>query len=183
MEKPLGVTIIELLIALAVGAVLIGLPIPVFNGYVERNRSTVAMNQMIAGLQSPVTQRSLCARPYRSVPAQTRSTAVTATWHLGALIFADPNRNGRRDPDEDVLRFLPSFDERAVGTGDRSATARISALRRQVSRNGRTAPYSIAPLNGDPTLARALIINPPGRVRRPPMATETASSTIQAVAP
>ena len=52
MQKPLGFTLPEVLVTLAVVGVLTGFALPAFQGFVERNRSAVALNQLLAALQS-----------------------------------------------------------------------------------------------------------------------------------
>src|SRR5262245_41566326 len=167
MGKPLGFTVIELLVALAIASVLIGLAIPAFKGYVERNRSGVAVNQMIANLQSARFAAITLRTPITICPsANGNDCGPRDTWHLGTLIFADANRNGRRDPGEEVLRVLPGFDERARWYWRSFRNRTYLSFTPTGLTQWQNGTLLYCPPGGDATLFRALIINPPGRVRR-----------------
>jgi len=167
MRKPFGFTVIELLVTLAVAGVLTGLAVPAFRGYLERSRSTVALNQMLGGLQS--------AR-YAAISLRTAVTICPSadaarcgprdTWHLGTLIFADRNRNGARDANEDVLHWLPAFEHggRIYWRSFRNRSyLQFTATGMTDWQNGN---FLYCPANRDARLAREVILNAQARPRK-----------------
>ena len=169
MCKPLGFTVTEMLVALAVTAVLTGLAIPAFQGYAERNRSVSALNQMVVTLQSARHAAISLRTAVTICPSATGTDCgVRDSWHLGTLVFADRNRNGRRDSNEDVLHWLPGF-------GDGARLYWRSFRNRsylQFTASGLTdwqnGNLLYCPPNGDPHFAREVIINAQARPRKAP---------------
>jgi Tfp pilus assembly protein FimT len=88
-----GVTIVELLVALAVAGILFGSRDAEFRDFVERNRSAV-LNQLIGALQTRGTQQSHCT-PRRCVPVRRRRLRSTRQLAGGSTVFADRNANGQ----------------------------------------------------------------------------------------
>jgi type IV fimbrial biogenesis protein FimT len=169
MRRSFGITVAELLVALAVVGVLTGFAIPAFHGFIERNRATIAMNQLLGALQSAraaaVTLRSIV------VVCPGGSAVVCGardSWHLGMLIFSDRNGDGRRDPDEQVLRWLPG-----LADGGRiywRSFRNRSYLQFNPSglTNWQNGNLLYCPPSGDVHFAREVIINPAARPRKAP---------------
>lgn len=103
-----GVTLIELLVALAVAAILLTLGIPAFADFLAGSRMSAASNDLVTDLllarseavkrQAPVT---LCASddPAAAAPACSAAATPAAGW----LVFADANGNARVDAGETVV--------------------------------------------------------------------------------
>jgi type IV fimbrial biogenesis protein FimT len=111
MRKPLGLTLPQILVALAVVGVMTGFALPALQAFIERNRAAAALNQIIGALQSAryaaVTLRTLVI----ACPSADASACGAGDgWHLETLIFADRNGDGRRDPNEQALRWIPGLD-------------------------------------------------------------------------
>ena len=166
MPRTRGLTLIELLIGLAVAAVLLGLAIPTFNDFVARNRSAAAINQFVGamylGRQSAVSFRStvtLCP----GTPAA--GCGPRDSWHLGSLLFIDRNADGRLDADDAIIRGVP-----ALPTGTRLSwrSFRNRSYLQFMSTgltNWQNGTLLYCPPGGDPRFARAAIVNAQGRVR------------------
>ena len=52
MRSSLGVTIPEMLVALAIVGVMSGFALPAFQGFVQQNRAAAALNQLLGAVQS-----------------------------------------------------------------------------------------------------------------------------------
>jgi type IV fimbrial biogenesis protein FimT len=169
MRRQCGITVAELLVALAVVGVLTGFAIPAFSGFMERNRATIALNQLLGALQSARAAAVTLRRPVVVCPGDSAvACGARDSWHLGMLIFADRNGDGRRDADEDVLRWLPGL----AGAGRiywRSFRNR-SYLQFNPSglTNWQNGNLLYCPRNGDVHFARSVIINPAARPRKAP---------------
>ena len=160
-----GLTLIELLVAMTLLAILSGVGLPALMNLVRDYRATVAINQLVAQVQfarsaalSYRTTVSLC-------PGAGPGCGRRNTWAEGAILFIDSNGNRRLDTGEQVLRRFPGLGSGAVITwrsfGNRSALS--------INRHGLTrwqnGSFRYCPANGDVRFARQAIINTQARVR------------------
>jgi len=167
MCRSLGFTILEMLVALAIVGVMTGFALPAFQHFVQQNRSAAALNQLTGAVQfartAAITMRSTVAL----CPAEDgRACGPRDTWHTGAIVFIDRDRNGRRENDEALLRVLPAL---APGSRVYWRSFRNRSYLSFTS-TGLTAwqngSFRYCPPGNDPTLIREVIINPAGRLRR-----------------
>lgn len=169
MQKPLGFTLSEALVALAVVGILTGFALPAFRGFVEHNRSTVALNQLVGSIQSARHAAVTLRTPVTLCPSDSQvDCGARDDWHRGTLIFADRNANGRRDPTEPVLRWLPGFDggARIYWRSFRNRSyLQLSPTGLTDWQNGNLL---YCPPDGDPHFAREVIINAQARARVAP---------------
>lgn len=84
-----GVTLIELLVALAIAAVIVGLAAPAFSNFIAGVQSTSRTNDLVAALQ---TARSEAVRRGQTVTV--RSTGGSLDFHTGWSVFTDANADG-----------------------------------------------------------------------------------------
>ena len=161
-----GLTLGELLVALAIVAVLAAVAAPGMSGLVKRRQADAVTEQMLRAVRYTrglaVTRRvtaTLC-------PGAGERCGARDSWHDGAFVFLDQDGDGRRGPDEPIAQRLPPL------PGGYRVTWRSFRNRVSLSMlpNGLTDSQSgnllICPPDGDPTDARQLIVNVQGRVRR-----------------
>jgi type IV fimbrial biogenesis protein FimT len=168
MRRPsLGLTLVELLVVLAIAATLVGLMLPAMETYVTREHAAAALNQLIGAVQFARTAAITMRRTVTLCPAQdAQMCGPRDTWHSGAVIFVDSDRNGRRDDDETVLRTLPALPpgSRVYWRSFRNrAYLSFTPTGLTAWQNG---SFRYCPPSEDPTLIREVIINPQGRLRR-----------------
>ncbi len=110
-----GVTLIELLITLAVLAILVAIGFPSMQEAFRTNRVSAFSNDLLAAAayaRSEAIRRTgevaICASPD---PTAGGSDAVAAAatcsgldWSRGWIVFVDADRDGQRQPGEEVLR-------------------------------------------------------------------------------
>lgn len=103
-----GVTLTELMIALAVTAVLAGMAAPTFGAVIRNSRVTASTNELLATLhlaRSEAVKRgrrvTVCTSPDQS------SCATGVQWHNGWLVFEDRNGNALREADEPLIYAAP----------------------------------------------------------------------------
>ena len=109
-----GFTLVELLITVALVAIVLGLGVPSFQSTVLNNRLTTQANALVAGLQfarSEAVKRSRRVTVCRS--ADGTSCAASGGWDQGWIVFLDADDDGDWDAGEDILRV----NEALVGTG------------------------------------------------------------------
>ncbi len=169
MQKPLGFTLAEMLVTVAVVGILSGLALPAFRTFVERNRSVVALNQLVGSLQGA---RHAAVSLRTTVTLCPSATDVDCgerdTWHLGTLIFADRNANGRREADEHVLRWLPGFDTGARIYWRSFRNRSYLQIRPTGLTDWQNGNLLYCPADGDAHFARQVIINAQARPRTAP---------------
>jgi type IV fimbrial biogenesis protein FimT len=101
-RPPAGITLIELIIAVAVLAILVAVATPSFNEISLRNRSTSAINNLMADLA--------LARNEAVKTARDAYVSRRGQWSEGWDVWVDANLNGTRDADEPILRAQPPID-------------------------------------------------------------------------
>ena len=160
-----GFTLIELMLTLAVAALLLAMAAPSFNRLVANHRGAAAMNQMAGAVNFARSLAITQGGVVTLCPGRSTECLGRDQWHRGALIFVDQNRNGILDGNERVTRALPALEpgERIYWRSFRNRTyLQFHARGYTRWQNGN---FLYCPPDGDPRLARMAIINPPGRLR------------------
>ncbi|MEM7401626.1 MAG: GspH/FimT family pseudopilin [Pseudomonadota bacterium] len=105
-------TLIELMITLAVAAVVLTLGVPSFNNVIERNQLTAHINELVATLNFA---RSEAVKRNSSIRVCQSSDGISCGgtgYEEGWIIFSDVNEDGDyADPGEELIRVnegLPS---------------------------------------------------------------------------
>lgn len=167
--KSLGFTAIELIVVVAIVAILTALAAPSFTPLVERWR----VMQAVDGLQSSLYfARSEAIKRggnvvIRKEPSGANGCALAASntdWDCGWFVFADTNGNGTLNTGEEVLqRFTTPANITVTRTGG-GANIQLS---RWGTIEGAYLGFNIVPLDksiSDPA-ARGLCMSPAGRIR------------------
>lgn len=160
MKKDFGFTLIELMITLAVLAILIGLAAPSMNDLIRNNRVASVASEF--GSAITYTRAEAIKRGQQIVlcqssdPSATPPTCANAGgWQQGWLAFVDSNSNSSFDNGETILRVWQTP----------SPGADISSTNPSIVFNARGMPtatdtYTVC-MN---TLSRILSINAAGRL-------------------
>lgn len=167
--RPSGLSLLELIVTLLVAAMLLHLATPGFTTLYRREQATAALNHLIGAVNfaraSAITQNRgvvLCPSDSR---LERGGCARRDAWHLGALVFADGNRNGELDAGEAVLRRVPGWQD-AARVRWRSFRNR-SYLRftgRGVT-DWQNGSFTWCPANGAAEEAVQVVLNAAGRAR------------------
>jgi len=95
-----GVTLIELMVVLAIAAIVLWQAVPNFREFVARNRLDGAAQAMLVSLQ---IARSEAMRRGEQVTMRLSGAAGSRNWGGGWIAFVDGNRNGELDADEEIV--------------------------------------------------------------------------------
>ena len=106
LSRQRAFNLLELLVCMAVLAILTVLAIPSGKDYIQKNRQLTAVNEMIE-----ILSYSRWASITSGVPVSLCSGELlcnnSKSWEDGILVFKDANRNGQIDATESVLRANP----------------------------------------------------------------------------
>ncbi len=101
-------TLIELLITVAVAAIVLTVGVPTFRDTMLNNRIVTQTNELIGTLnlvRSEAIKRGMRVVVCRAAGSDC-ATDATSIWEAGWLIYADNNGNGARDAEEPILRVM-----------------------------------------------------------------------------
>lgn len=107
-RKPLGFTLLELMVTLALSALLLLMAVPSYHAWIEEER-LLNHARLLAGslslARSEAIKRGLRVNLCKS--ADGRQCADLGTWDQGFLLHVDADASGEVDGGEDVMRFEP----------------------------------------------------------------------------
>lgn len=114
-----GFTLIELMITVAIAAILLMVVAPSFNEAIMSNKLASFANNFVASAQlarSESIKRNSTVRLCRSADGAT--CAASGGWEQGWIVFHDPDNNAARDPDETVIQVQQALSHDYRFTGD-----------------------------------------------------------------
>jgi len=168
-DRQRGFTLVELMMVLAVAAVLVTVAIPSFSTLIKNNRLTTFTNTLVGSL---VLARSEAVRRGRAVTvcASSNGTGCTATsWQQGWIVFTDAGTAGSVDGSDTLLRVQQSFGNDVAVSVTGSSDVRYAATGFLAGCNGdcagRGTAVALAATEFHPTWQTALVTGLlPGRV-------------------
>lgn len=158
MKQTSGFTLVELMIAVAVLAILLAIGLPSFQSSFRSNRVATASNEL---LTSFTLARSEAIRSTRGagVCASANGTSCVGSWNDGWLVWGDANSNGALDAGETVVRYSQA--RPALAMNGSAASVAYDGRGRVV---GGPKNIGLKP-EGYETPARFLCINGTGQAR------------------
>jgi type IV fimbrial biogenesis protein FimT len=123
-----GFSLLELITAMTVLAILIGLAIPSFRQTIDNNRLIGANNDFVSALNFARSEALKRANPV-SVCSSTNATACSGSRNFsnGWIAFADANANGTLDGAETVMHAWPATETNFTLTATSRAFVRYSS--------------------------------------------------------
>lgn len=107
-----GFTLIELMVSIAVLAVLLGIAAPGLSQFLVSNRLSSQINELVSDISQARNEAGGRGTAVSICIAATSTTCATSgtAWEAGRIIFVDPNRNGAIDTGEAIIKFSPALD-------------------------------------------------------------------------
>ncbi len=123
-----GVTLLELLAAMAMVAILAGIAVPAFQTMIEKNRQSSTLNDFSIAVS--IARSEAVKRGIRTVICTSSDGAscdASADWHVGWIIFVDANSNNGVDSGEQLIRVGAALETgfSLVGTSNVAAQIRF----------------------------------------------------------
>ena len=165
-----GLTLIELLIALSVMAILVAVAIPAYSNMLISHRLATQSNTFLSALH--LARSEAIKRNGRVVVCKSssgESCAAGGGWEQGWIVFEDANNNASLDDAEALLRWGQALDEGFVMTGNAPVAAYVSytplGLTKKTSGAFQAGTITLCPPDGSEGDARQVVISITGRPR------------------
>jgi type IV fimbrial biogenesis protein FimT len=171
-----GFTLLELMVTIAVGAILMALALPSFQGAFRSNRLATTANKLTAAIALARTDAIKTTRA-AGVCGSADGTTCTASWAAGWLVWQDTDRNGALNGSEPVLSFFsntPAVTVAITNAGGTPARLLFDARGRASANDGAVTPVAISgtstimltsnPCPATQQLVRKLDINSTGQL-------------------
>jgi type IV fimbrial biogenesis protein FimT len=158
----LGVTLIEMLFAVAILAIVCAGALPAFGNLMASSQSSNAHNALVAALNLARAQAATQQVDVAVCPSKDGShCADSIWWQDGWIVFEDPNRDGKHDAAEHLIQV-----------GQRQSTIAIASsigrkhvgFRPDGSAAGSNLTLTICDRRGK-TGANTVVVNNAGRIR------------------
>jgi len=158
-----GFTLVELMTAVAVVAILSAIAYPSFQGTLRSNRMATTSNQLIASL-SLARSEAVKNTHGAGICASVNGTSCDGDdWTRGWMVWDDPNHSGSFDAGETVLRFTEGRTD-LLGTGNQVLSIGFDGRGR--NRANASEDITLRPDKcGDQPLQRRVTVSPTGQVR------------------
>lgn len=156
-----GLSLIELLITIAILAVIISVATPGLGSLVERNRVVTSANGLVAHLSYARQEAVMRGEFVSACPSHDQQTCSRDNqWHQGFIVFRDADRRGQPASDDDVLRAVGPEPRLQMVSGGRTR------VRFQPSGAAYGTNLTIRVCDHESQRAgRAVVVSNPGRVR------------------
>ncbi|MFP4209012.1 MAG: GspH/FimT family pseudopilin [Wenzhouxiangella sp.] len=160
-SRPDGLTLIELLIVLAVAAILATIGVPAMAGFVAESRVTAKTNLMMAHIQfarhSAVTRRANVV----ACPSEDQlQCSGSNRWDRGWIIFVDRDNDREPDSPEAILRVVAPEERLLLHSAGRNRVR----FQPMGGAFGTNLTIRVCDARGQ-AQARAIVVSNPGRVR------------------
>jgi len=167
MEQQGGFTLLELMVTVAMAAIVLTTGVPGFQTIVKNNRLTTATNGLVGALglaRSEAVKRGVRITVCKS--ADGAACISTGDWSQGWIVFTDLDNDGVYDPadspPETLLRVQDAMNGSLTMVGNANVANRISYVA-----SGRSMQLGTVAVCDDRSgnVGKSIVINRTGRVR------------------
>ncbi|HDS0922811.1 TPA: GspH/FimT family pseudopilin [Stenotrophomonas maltophilia] len=156
-----GFTLVELMITVAVVAILAAIAFPSFQSTLRSNRVASASNE-VSGLVALARSEAIRNKRGGGVCGSTSGTTCDGAWGKGMLAWSDVDSNGALDANEVVLRFV-AMNPAITATGPNAAGITFDARGRRVGSDDKEVVLQPTSCKNQ-ALLRRLKVNASGQI-------------------
>ncbi|MDO6563632.1 GspH/FimT family pseudopilin [Amphritea sp. 1_MG-2023] len=162
-----GFTLIELMVSVAVAAILIAIGVPSFSEFIKRGQITEQRDMLYSSLmfaRSEAVNRGHSVSVCVSSNQATCSTVGTGTvsWASGWLVFTDEDADGALDSGDTVLQAVQSIEGGNTLEWDDGGVI----IYNNEGGSANAGTFTLCDASKTLSYARAIIISSSGRIRR-----------------
>jgi type IV fimbrial biogenesis protein FimT len=158
-----GLTLVELLIAIAVVGILFGIALPAYNGAMEASRANAAKSALLSTVTQSINRAAITGRHVVVCPSRDRQACTgQPDWSSGWIAFLDANNNRARDAGESLLLHEPAL------AGKVRLRSTVGRTRLVIQPNGGNAGSNVTFTLCDgrgPSRAETVVLSNTGRLR------------------
>jgi len=169
-----GFTLVEMVVTVAIMALLLALGVPSFQALMRNNRVAAHANEFLGALNLARGEAIKRGSGVRVVLCPGTSAGCSGTaWGSGWIVFVDTNNNGSRDAGEPVLRVYSALSGNETLTGNTNVSSYISFTADGSARligGGFQAGTLTFGLCNSSNRRNTIVINSVGRARVAPVA-------------
>lgn len=160
-----GISLIEQLVVVAIAGVIASMAVPAFTDWQRRERSVAVLNQMVGAVSYARNAAASLRVMVTLCPGSNGECGSRNSWHEGAVIFADRNRNGQRDSSDALLTALPALRDGERITWRSFRNRSVLQMTPTGMTNWQNGSFQYCPADGSAEGARMVILNAAGRAR------------------
>ncbi len=163
-----GFTLVELVMVLAVMAVLVTFAVPSLRSLMDSSKLTAASNSLLSSMH--LARSEAIKRGTRVVLCKTADGVVCAErggWEQGWMVFHDINNNGERDGNEVVIQRIEPLAASLRLTGNSTVARYVSFISTGGTKliSGGFQAGTLTVCNHSASEARQIVLNAVGRPR------------------
>jgi len=164
----LGMTLTELVFGLALGAILLSLSLPSLGDFMANQRVIAASNHLIAHLQYARQEAVTRRHHVIACPSADQRECNGNLWDSGWIVFVDPDRDGRINQTDQLLRVVNASEHVRIHSGGRER----ARFQPSGGAYGSNLTLRVCPARSG-IEGRAVVVSNPGRVRMESRIAET----------
>lgn len=161
LRRSKGFTLVELMVTIAVVAILGTIALPSFQSTIRSNRIASAGNE-VTGLLSIARSEGVRNKRGGGVCGSSNGTSCDGAWTSGMLAWADVDGDGAMGSGETVLRFVAITPDSITVTGPAAVVAFDNRGRRRAAASQAIVLQSVK--CGSDALRRTLTVNAAGQI-------------------
>lgn len=154
-----GVTLLEMMITLAILAIVLTVVAPSMQDFLIKNRITGEINE-VSGIIQYARHLAIDEQTNITVCPSSNFETCGTDWNQAKIVFIDTDADGARGSDEDLLVTTAKASDSTTATGP-SASIQFQ----DSGAASQSFTYQICPLNKDASFARAISVSLQGRVK------------------